>query len=56
MSGTAMAVIGGTVTLIVVYLILTMSTNRGTNAFTDIVNAAGGQYVSIIKTFMARPN
>jgi hypothetical protein len=52
MSGTVAAVIAGSVTLIIVYLVLTMSTNRGTNAFTDIVNAMGGQYTTIIKTFM----
>ena len=51
MSGTMAAIISGTVLLIALFLILTKQNGSGMNAFGNVINSLGGQYVNVIKAF-----
>lgn len=54
MSGDVIAIISGTVVLIALFLILTRSSNRGTNAAADVVNSLGTQYTNIVTVLMGK--
>ena len=54
MSGSVIAIVSGTIAIIALFLILTRGTNRGTNAFADVIGAVGTQYTSIAKALMGK--